>query len=300
VVAVSSLGEAVETRTLVSDALWNSFVDPSQVENAVLNLAINARDAMPDGGRLTVEAVNATIDDAYVRGYPEATPGEYVMIAVSDTGTGIAPEILGRVFEPFFSTKDETRGTGLGLSMVYGFVRQSGGHVRIDSEPGHGTTVRLYLPREHAPEAVAREAMSHGASIGGAETILVAEDDGGVRDIVVGTLEELGYHVLMAGDASAALGLIESGRKIDLLFTDVVMPGPLKSPELAQIIKRRFPGTAVLFTSGYTENSTAAGGRLDPDVDLLPKPYTRDDLAEKIRHVLGRHAASTSQEQVAV
>ena len=249
-----ALGEEIELETVISGGLWNVLVDPGQIENAILNLGINARDAMPDGGKLTIEAGNAMLDDEYARVHDDVQPGQYVMVGVTDTGSGIAPELMERVFEPFFSTKPEGKGTGLGLSMVYGFVKQSGGHVKIYSEVGQGTTIKIYLPRVHqAEDALADETAAPVR--GGSETILVVEDDDEVRETAVGLLTDLGYRVLKAREAMGALSVIESGVPIDLLFTDVVMPGPLRSPELARKAKERLPGLAVLFTSGYTENA---------------------------------------------
>lgn len=288
-----SLGEAIEIETVVSAGLWNTFVDPAQVENALLNLAINARDAMDNSGKLTLEVGNALLDDAYARDHAEVTPGQYVMLAVTDTGCGMTPEVLSQAYEPFFSTKPEGKGSGLGLSMVYGFVKQSGGHVKIYSEPGHGTTVKLYLPRTHDKVDVGITA-EMAPVLGGEETILVAEDDEQVRATVVEMLSELGYRVLKANDASSALAIIDSGMPIDLLFTDVVMPGPLRSPELARKARERVPGIAVLFTSGYTENAIVHGGRLDAGVELLSKPYTREALARKLRHVLSNQRQRVS------
>ncbi|TCM54982.1 PAS domain S-box-containing protein [Rhizobium sp. PP-F2F-G48] len=280
-----SIGEAIELETIVAGGLWNTFVDPVQVENAVLNLAINARDAMEGNGKLTIEVGNAYLDDDYARNHAEVEAGQYVVLSVSDTGSGIAPEVLEQVFEPFFSTKAEGKGSGLGLSMVYGFVKQSGGHVKIYSEVGHGTTVKLYLPRATAGED--REVtIQSGPVVGGTEMILVVEDDDEVRNTVVEMLSDLGYGVLKATNAQNALSVVESGIAIDLLFTDVVMPGPLKSVEMARKAKERLPDIAVLFTSGYTENSIVHGGRLDAGVELLSKPYTREALARKIRHVI--------------
>ncbi|WP_244610559.1 PAS domain S-box protein [Microvirga pakistanensis] len=279
-----ALGEEIEIETVVSGGLWNTQVDPGQIENAILNLAINARDAMAGRGRLTIEAGNALLDDRYALQH-DVTAGQYVMLAVTDTGSGIPPEILERVFDPFFSTKPEGKGTGLGLSMVYGFVKQSGGHIKIYSEVGQGTTVKIYLPRVHEQEDVLTDLRTTPVR-GGTETILVVEDDEDVRETAVALLSDLGYRVLKARDAMSALTVIESGIEIDLLFTDVVMPGPLRSPELARKARARLPHIAVLFTSGYTENAIVHGGRLDPGVELLPKPYSREDLARKIRHVL--------------
>ena len=280
-----SLGEAIDIETVISGGLWNTLVDTAQVENAVLNLAINARDAMDGRGRLTIEVGNALLDDMYASSHPEVDPGQYVMLAVSDTGKGMTPEVLANAFEPFFSTKPEGKGTGLGLSMVYGFVKQSGGHVKIYSEEGHGTTVRIYLPRSFEMED-AQPMPADSAYVGGTETILVAEDDDDVRATVVDILTELGYRVLKASDAASALTVIDSGVQVDLLFTDVVMPGPLRSPDLARKARERLPQLAVLFTSGYTENAIVHGGRVDAGVELLGKPYTREALAKKIRHVL--------------
>ncbi|ANP90352.1 response regulator [Rhizobium leguminosarum] len=280
-----ALGEEIEVETMVSGGLWNTFADPIQIENALLNLAINSRDAMDGAGKLTIEVGNAFLDDSYSRIHPEVTAGQYVVLAVTDTGAGMTQEVMEQAFEPFFSTKPEGKGTGLGLSMVYGFVKQSGGHVKIYSEIGEGTTVKLYLTRSFRSEDRVTAADSVPAA-GGTETILVAEDDEGVRVTVVEMLSDLGYYVLKAKDAQSALTVIESGAHIDLLFTDVVMPGPLRSPELARMARERLPDIAVLYTSGYTENSIVHGGRLDPGLELLSKPYTREELARKIRHVL--------------
>jgi PAS domain S-box-containing protein len=284
-----ALGGEIEVETVVAGGLWNSLVDPDQLENAILNLAINARDAMNGEGRLTIEASNAFLDDGYVRQYDDLAAGQYVMIAVTDTGTGIPPDILERVYEPFFTTKAEDKGTGLGLAMVYGFLKQSGGHVKIYSEVGAGTTVKLYFPRNVATEDTLVAPLS-GEVKGGEETILVVEDDEEVRDVAVSMLTELGYRVVKAKDAAGALIIVDSGIPIDLIFTDVMMPGTLRSPELARKAKERLPNVAVLFTSGYTQNAIVHGGRLDPGVELLAKPYTREALAQKIRHVLANHA----------
>jgi PAS domain S-box-containing protein len=280
-----ALGEGIEIETVISGGLWNTFVDAVQVENALLNLAINARDAMAGLGRLTIEAGNAALDDDYAARHADVTPGQYVMLAVTDTGSGMPAEILEQVFEPFFTTKPEGQGTGLGLSMVYGFVKQSGGHIKIYSEVGHGTTVRLYLPRARDEEDI-EVPQDTGPATGGTETVLVVEDDEDVRSTVVEMLSDLGYRVLKAKDAQSALAIVESGVPIDLLFTDVVMPGPLRSPELARKARERLPGITIVFTSGYTENAIVHGGRLDDGIDLLSKPYTREALARKLRHAL--------------
>jgi len=279
-----SIGESIEVETVVSGGLWNTLADPTNVETALLNLAINARDAMAGNGKLTIELGNAYLDDDYSRRAFDVKPGQYVMLAVTDTGSGIPPEIIEKVFDPFFSTKPEGKGTGLGLSMVYGFVKQSDGHVKIYSEAGKGTTVRIYLPRAMADEQVAERVVDHVT--GGAETILLVEDDDAVRETSAELLRDLGYRVLLARDGQSGLAVVESGVEIDLVFTDVVMPGPVKSTELAERVKATRPRTAVLFNSGYTENSIVHDGRLDAGISLLSKPYSREQLARKVRQVL--------------
>ena len=281
-----ALGDGVEIETVIAGGLWNTLVDSSQVENAILNLAINARDAMSAHGKLTIEAGNAALDDEYSAQHEDVRAGQYVMLAVTDTGCGMTPEVIDQVFEPFFTTKPEGQGTGLGLSMVYGFVKQSGGHVKIYSEPGEGTTIRMYLPRAAGAEEVVSAEIEIGPVTGGSETVLVVEDDDEVRGTVVELLTDLGYRVLKARDAQSALAIIESGAAIDVLFTDVVMPGPVRSPELARQARGRLPDVAVLFTSGYTDNAIVHGGRLDQGIELLSKPYSKEALARKIRHVI--------------
>jgi signal transduction histidine kinase/CheY-like chemotaxis protein len=288
-----TLGERIEVETVVAGGLWNTSVDANQLENAVINLAINSRDAMPDGGKLTIEVANAFLDDAYKVEHPDVTPGQYVMLAVSDTGSGMTEGVMARVFEPFFTTKPEGQGTGLGLSQVYGFVKQSGGHIKVYSEVGEGTTIKLYLPRTRRAEEETRSARPE-AIVGGSETILVVEDDEGVRAAVIDMLGELGYHVLKAINAEDALTVLRSGVKIDLLFTDVVMPGPIPTRELARRAQEMQPGISVLFTSGYTQNAIVHNGKLDDDVFLLSKPYRRDDLARKLRAMLSRHGQDVS------
>jgi PAS domain S-box-containing protein len=280
-----ALGGAIEVETVIAGGLWNTHADPAQLENALLNLAINARDAMEGQGRLTIEASNAMLDADYTSGQQDLKAGQYVLIAVSDTGCGMPPEVIEKAFEPFFSTKAPSKGTGLGLSMVYGFVKQSGGHVKIYSEVGEGSTVKIYLPRSHQAED-RPEVRLAGPVQGGTETILVVEDDPAVLATTVETLTELGYRVLKATEAQSALAIVQSGVPIDLLFTDVVMPGPLRSPELARLARAALPDLQVIFTSGYTENAIVHGGRLDPGVNLLSKPYRREDLARRIRQVL--------------
>jgi CheY-like chemotaxis protein len=281
-------GEQIDLETRIASGLWNTLVDPHQLENSLLNLVINARDAMAGAGRLTIEAANATFHEAAARKLG-AAPGDYVRLAVSDCGSGMSEEVMQHALEPFFTTKPEGHGTGLGLSMVYGFVTQSGGHLVIDSAVGAGTTVSLYLPRSlAAPDAAAPPAPRE--VVGGDETILVVEDDPQVRAVVVALLNDLGYHVLHAAEAQAALEIIDSGVHIDLLFTDVVMPGPLRSPELARRAKLAQPALEVLFTSGYTENGIVHDGRLERGVALLSKPYSREDLARKLRHLFANRS----------
>jgi PAS domain S-box-containing protein len=282
-----AVGEHVEVETVASASLWNTMLDPHQLENVVLNLAINARDAMPGGGKLTIELSNTMLDDTYVSAAHEVPPGQYVLLAISDTGTGMTPDVRERAIEPFFTTKGEGQGTGLGLSMAFGFVKQSGGHFRIYSEVGHGTTIKAYFPRaleaeQTLPEPVASEVR------GGTETILVVEDDPNVQATVVGMLTELGYHVLRADDADMALAVLKAGVRCDLLFTDVVMPGKLKSTEMVRHARALLPDLKVLYTSGYTQNAIIHGGRLDPGVELLSKPYRREMLASKVRQMLGK------------
>jgi len=289
-----ALGEEIEIETVISGGLWNTMVDPSQVENALLNLAINARDAMKGRGKLTIEAGNASLDAVYAAAHPDVRPGQYVMLAVTDTGSGMSGEVMEHAFEPFFTTKPEGQGTGLGLSMVWGVVKQSEGHIKIYSEVGEGTTIRIYLPRSRQEEDRTPEAETAPA-VGGTETILVVEDDEDVRNTVVDMLTDLGYRVLKARDAQSGWAIIESGVPIDLLFTDVVMPGQLRSPELARKARERLPDIAVLFTSGYTENAIVHGGRLDEGIELLSKPYTREALARRLRHVLANQRQLNSQ-----
>jgi PAS domain S-box-containing protein len=279
-----TLGEHIDIRELTEERPWTVLADRAQLENALLNLAINARDAMPGGGHLLIETANVELDEDYVAITPEASVGPHVMIGVTDTGGGIGPAVLARVFEPFFTTKEVGKGSGLGLSMVYGFVRQSGGHIRIYSEVGHGTTVRLYLPRaaEGGPQAPA----APQESATGTETILLVEDDALVREVAARQIRGLGYEVVEAGDGAAALKLVEGGVEFDLLLTDVVMPGGMNGRELAEEVRKLRPAVKVLYTSGYPESVIVHQGTLDPGVVLLAKPYRRSELARKIRAVL--------------
>jgi PAS domain S-box-containing protein len=280
-----ALGEAIEIETIIGDGLWNTFVDRVQVETALLNLAINARDAMSRRGNLTIEAANASLDDKYAAHHAGVLPGQYVMVAVTDTGTGIAPEILEKVFDPFFTTKHEGEGTGLGLSMVHGFVKQSNGHIKVYSELGSGTTVRIYLPRSTHLEEIPTDVETDLAE-GGTERVLVVEDDEEVCATATDMLTELGYSVLQAKDSDIAETIIESGISIDVLFTDVVMPGKLRSTELARRAQQKLPHIAVFFTSGYPDNAILHGEVFDEGADILNKPYTREELARRLRQVL--------------
>jgi len=281
-----TLGKHIEIAPLLAEDAWTALVDPSQLTTAVLNLALNARDAMPNGGKLTIETGNIVLDESYANMHSELAPGNYVMIAVSDTGSGIPAALLERVFEPFFTTKEVGRGTGLGLSMVFGFVKQSGGHVKIYSEEGHGTSVKIYLPRATGLQQTAAEALVSGTVEGGKETILVVEDDTMVRRYVMTQIESLGYTTLEAANASEALRIVDEAPAIDLLFTDVIMPGGMNGRQLVEEALRRRPNLKTLYTSGYTENAIVHHGRLDSGVLLLVKPYRKAELARMIRLAL--------------
>ncbi|MDQ7958508.1 MAG: PAS domain S-box protein [Pseudomonadota bacterium] len=282
-----SLGASVRLETVQAGGLWRSHADPNQLENVILNLAVNARDAMPDGGRLTIETANCHLDENYVAAHIGLAPGQYVMIAVTDTGAGMTPEVLAKAFDPFFTTKEVGRGTGLGLSQVYGFVKQSGGHVKIYSERGQGTTVKVYLPRLTGHADTPAPAQAAGSlPLGDAqELVLVVEDEAAVRQFSVEALTELGYRVLEADGAAAALELIDAHPEITLLFTDVVMP-EVNGRKLADEARRRRPGLKVLFTTGYTRNAVVHNGVLDAGVQLIGKPFTVEALAARVREVL--------------
>ncbi|MCJ9704751.1 MULTISPECIES: ATP-binding protein, partial [unclassified Bradyrhizobium] len=280
-----TLGEQIQIETVLELGPMTAHIDPSRLTNAVLNMAINARDAMPNGGKLLLETHRAVLDEAYAQANADVVAGHYVMLAVSDTGTGMSVETQQKAFEPFFTTKEVGKGSGLGLSMVYGFVKQSGGHIKIYSEEGHGTTIKLYLPPGEGTTDVAA-ALAPQAE-GGAETIFVVEDDNLVRNFVTAQLQSLGYRTVAAPDGKAALELIDAGEPFDLLFTDVVIPGGMSGRELAEEVARRRPGVKVLYTSGYTDNAIVHHGKLDDGVMLLTKPYRRNQLAEMIRKALG-------------
>ncbi|MDB5361927.1 MAG: hypothetical protein JWO51_3224 [Rhodospirillales bacterium] len=284
-----SLGETVTIETTLAGDLWQTSADANQIENALLNLTLNARDAMPSGGKLTIGTTNAVLDATYAGRYPEVARGDYVQLSVTDNGVGMSAETLAKAFEPFFTTKDIGNGSGLGLSMVYGFARQSGGHAAIKSAPGHGTTVELFLPRlvapALAPEAAAVVAMPDSAT---GETVLVVEDDEDVREYTVTALETLGYVVHAARNAGEALQRLRELARIDLLFTDVGLPGGTNGRELAEAAAASKPGLKVLFTTGYASRAVVRDGTLDPGVDMIGKPFTLKEIALKIRDVLDR------------
>jgi CheY-like chemotaxis protein len=280
-----TLGGRIKIDLKLEAAVANAFIDPSQLANALINLAINARDAMPCGGKLMLETASVVLDEAYAQNNAEIRPGAYAMIAVSDTGTGMSAELCDKVFEPFFTTKPEGKGTGLGLSMVYGFVKQSGGYIKIHSEQGRGTMIKIYLPAAGGCVETADSVVlpTHGAG----ETILVVEDDDLVRGFVTAQLDSLGYRTVALADSDAALAHVESGQPFDLLFTDAVIAGGTTGRQLVDEVARRRRGTKILYTSGYTENSIVRHGRLDPGVLLLSKPYRKSALASMVRLALG-------------
>jgi PAS domain S-box-containing protein len=284
-----TLGEHIEIGFAPGAGLWRALVDPVQLESALLNLCLNARDAMAGGGQLTIKTANSYVSEDQAPRRGDALPGHYVMLSVSDTGTGIAPEHLSHVFEPFFTTKETGKGTGLGLAMIYGFVKQSGGHVNVDSESGHGTTVRLCLPRALQAAAPARPAVRDSQAVGGSESVLLVEDDELVRRYAYDQLVALGYQVRQAHDGAQALEVLGSDIVIDLLFTDVVMPG-MSGRQLADRARALRPALKVLYASGYAENEIVHHGRLDPGTQLLAKPYRRDELARRIREILDQPA----------
>ena len=280
--------ETIEIEVVAGTGLWKCEADPGQLQNALLNLVANARDAMPQGGRLTIETANTRLDDEYAAAQTDVAPGQYVMLAVSDTGQGMPPEVVARAFDPFFTTKGLGKGSGLGLSMVYGFAKQSNGYAKIYSEVGHGSTVRIYLPRSTAAFEESAPTMPAGDVRSKGETILVVEDDPDVRSLTCGLLRSFGYEVFEAGDPQGALRTVRDIPRIALLLIDVVLPGGMNGPRLAEEVLRLRPEIEVLYMSGYTENAVLHHGRLDPGVHLLQKPFTKRDLASKIRILLDR------------
>jgi len=279
-----SLGENIELETIGSAGLWKVEADVSELEASLLNLALNARDAMPDGGKLTIETSNAYLDDEYCAHNEGLKPGQFVLIAVSDSGVGMSAQTLERAFEPFFTTKETGKGTGLGLSQVYGFIKQSGGHIKIYSEPGQGTTIKLYLPRHEGEEAPTEPDVDN-VKQGRGETILIVEDDDGVRQYASEVLRDLNYQVIEAKDSAAALRLLDAEKPFDLLLTDVVLPGK-NGRELADEVKRRRPDAKIIFMTGYSRNAIVHQGRLDRGAELISKPLTEGVVARKIRQVL--------------
>ncbi|WP_142586318.1 ATP-binding protein, partial [Methylobacterium symbioticum] len=280
-------GPGVAVEVVEAGGLWSVLVDPHQLENALLNLCINARDAMPDGGRLTVETANRWLDAAAAR-ERDLAPGPYVSLCVSDSGTGMSPEVMAKAFDPFFTTKPMGQGTGLGLSMIYGFVRQSGGQVRIYSELGQGTTLCLYLPRHRgaaeAPEAAPEAGAAPRARVG--ETVLIVDDEPTVRMLVTEVLEDLGYAAIEAADGASGLTVLHSDVRIDLLVTDVGLPGGMNGRQMADAGRVSRPGLKVLFITGYAENAALGGGRLEPGMHVLTKPFSVDVLASRIRAMI--------------
>ena len=282
-----TLGEGIEVETVLGARLWQALTDANQLESAILNLAVNARDAMPAGGKLTIETANAYLDEAYAASEPDVHAGQYVVISVTDTGTGMSPDVTARAFDPFFTTKDIGHGTGLGLAQVYGFIKQSGGHAKIYSEPDEGTTVKLYLPRLLNESTEGELEVPIGElPQGERETLLVVEDEADARRFVADTLRELGYEVLEAADGRAALRLLEARRGIKMLFTDVGLPGGMNGRQLADTARQLRPGLLVLYMTGYARNAIVHQGRLDPGVELIHKPFTYAALARRVREVL--------------
>jgi CheY-like chemotaxis protein len=286
-----TLGENIELQTISGAGLWKVEADASEMEATLLNLALNARDAMPEGGKLTIETTNAYLDEEYCRQHEGITPGQYVLIAMTDSGAGMSAETIDRAFEPFFTTKEAGKGTGLGLSQVYGFIKQSDGHVKIYSEPGEGTTIKLYLPRHEGDETATSADENMDSERGGGETILIVEDDDGVRQYASEILRDLNYQIIEAKDSATALRLLDADKKFDLLLTDVVLPGK-NGRELASEVERRRPGTKVIFMTGYSRNAIVHHGRLDPGTELIPKPLTERVLARKIRQVLDSRSST--------
>jgi CheY-like chemotaxis protein len=279
-----TMGERIELVCKLSDELWTASTDANQLESALLNLAINARDAMPDGGRLMIQTENAQLDEAYAASHEDVQPGEYVAISVSDTGTGMAREVLDKAVDPFFTTKPVGEGTGLGLSVIYGFIKQSRGHLRIYSEVGQGTTVKLYLPRA-LQTAVDLKPMAVETPRGRGETILVVEDDATVRSIISDVLKDLGYNVLTASDARFAIPVLQSKEAIDLLISDVILPH-VNGRKLAEMARSSRPTLKVLFVSGYSENAVVRGDLIETGMDMLTKPFALDTLGAKVHAMI--------------
>jgi PAS domain S-box-containing protein len=285
-----TIGESIEVRMIQAHDLWHTSADPGQFENAILNLSINARDAMPQGGRLTVRTQNVTLDAKFCSDYPSIEPGDYVAISVNDNGVGMDAEVLKRAFEPFFTTKESGKGSGLGLAMVHGFAEQAGGIASVESTAGVGTTVTIYLPRSQEAQSDREDTIVTRVAPGGTETILVVEDDADLRDTVVTALSQLGYRALSAANGAAAVRILSGPERIDLLFSDVMMPGGMLGPALAKRARELRPDIDVLFTTGYADNAVLAGTAGLTSSDVIHKPYRNEDLAMRIRHVLDREA----------
>ncbi|WP_309242883.1 ATP-binding protein [Lichenibacterium dinghuense] len=282
-----TIGEAIRLEIVRADGLWRTLCDPHQLENAVLNLCINARDAMPGGGRITIQTANVCLDNAYARHHPEVTPGQFVRVSVTDTGTGMPPEVVAKAFEPFFTTKPAGRGTGLGLSMIYGFAKQSKGHAKIISEAGRGTTIELYLPRtQNEAGADVTEGASSSRRAESGETVLIVEDDPVVRDLVVEVLGDLGYRMLVAEDGPSGLQILRSGQRVDLLVSDVGLPD-LDGRQMVERARAQRPTLKVLFITGYAENANFGVGARDPGTQLMTKPFAVDTLARRVREMIG-------------
>lgn len=290
-----TLGEHIRIETVLAGGLWPSFADLSQLENAMLNLAVNARDAMPGGGHLTIETANTELDERYARMHSEVDAGQYVMISITDTGTGMSPDVIERAFDPFYTTKGPGKGTGLGLSQVYGYIKQSRGHIKIYSEIDRGTTVKIYLPRHvglaDARSSAGAQPIPQGSA---SDTILVVEDDEHVRTMTADSLHELGYTVLQAASGTEALLLLEENAAVDLVFTDIVMP-EMSGRQLADVVQEKWPAIRILYTTGYTRNAIVHNGVLDHGVSLLAKPFSLEQLAHKIRDILNVPARAEDQ-----
>jgi len=280
-----AIGETIKVETILGGGLWHTHADPVQLESSILNLCVNARDAMPEGGRLTIETANCHLDDRYARLHPEVPAGQYVLIAVTDTGMGMTPEVIAKAFDPFFTTKEQSKGTGLGLSQVFGFVKQSGGHVKIYSELGQGTTVKIYLPRHYGTDTARSEAEPRPVESHGTESILLVEDEDRVLELTAASLRELGYTVFLARSAQEALEQLQDGAIVDLLLTDIVMP-EMNGRKLADAAVALRPDLKVMFMTGFTKNAVVHNGVLDPGVHFLAKPFSLEELAAKLREVL--------------
>jgi CheY-like chemotaxis protein len=282
-----TIGPLHALEIVTAGGLWTTLCDPNQLESAILNLAINARDAMPDGGKLTIEITNAHLDEAYAAAQHDVNPGQYVAISITDTGTGMPPDVIARAVEPFFTTKPLGQGTGLGLSMVYGFAKQSDGHLKIDSEVDKGTTIKIYLPRHRGEveEEVPADLISDVPRAEAGETVLVVEDEPVIRDLIVEVLQDLGYRALEAPDGLSGLRILQSRKRIDLLVTDVGLPG-LNGRQLADQAREKRPDLKVLFITGYASNATAANGFLEPGMEIITKPFAIEALATRIRSMI--------------